>query len=85
MQLYPPFSGEPIPSAILNYTFPVGTPGWANLQLTTPIGTGSLPKSILYAKSVSDYSSSNTFYAALFDATRNQVYLAAGSQVAVFS
>jgi IPT/TIG domain len=84
---YPPFSPEPIPSTILNYTFPQGTPGLANLTVTTPIGTGTLPKSIFYAKSVTDYSSADTssFTAVLFDAKRNQVYLSAGDHIDVFS
>ncbi len=82
---YPPLSGEPYPSTILAYTFPSGTPGWADMQITTPIGTGILPKSIFYANTVTDYPSSDTFTAVLFDAKRNQVYLAAGDHVDVFS
>lgn len=82
---YPPFSGEPYPSAILAYTLPPGTPGWTDLQITTPIGTGTLPKSIFYAKSVTDYSSSDSLTSVLFDAKRNQVYLSAGDHVDVFS
>src|SRR5277367_1363886 len=82
---YPPFSPEPFPSAILNYTLPAGTPGWADLQVTTPIGTGTLPKSIFYAKSVTDYSSSDTFQAVLVDENRKQVYLSAGDHIDVFS
>ncbi|MGB2592336.1 MAG: IPT/TIG domain-containing protein [Candidatus Acidiferrum sp.] len=82
---YPPFSPEPIPSAVLNYTFPQGTPGLADLTISTPIGTGTLAKSIYYAKSVGDYSSTDTFTAVLFDATRNQVYLSAGDHIDVFS
>lgn len=82
---YPPFSPEPIPSTVLNYTFPQGTPGLADLTISTPIGTGTLPKSIYYAKSVTDYASSDTFTAVLFDAKRNQVYLSAGDHIDVFS
>ena len=82
---YPPFSGEPYPSAILAYTLPPGTPGWTDLQINTPIGTGTLPKSIFYAKSVADYSSSDSLTSVLFDAKRNQLYLSAGDHVDVFS
>lgn len=82
---YPPLSGEPYPSTILAYTFPAGAPGWADLQISTPIGSGALPKSIFYAKSVSDYSSPDQFAAVLVDAKRNQLYLAAGDHVDVFS
>ena len=80
-----PFSGEPYPSTILSYTFPAGSPGRADLQVTTPNGTGTLPKSIFYAKSVTDYSSPDSFTAVLVDEPRKQVYLSAGDHVDVFS
>lgn len=84
---YPPLSGEPYPSTILAYTFPSGTSGWADMKITTPIGTGTLPKSIFYANSVTDYASSDsaTFTAVLLDTKRNQVYVSAGNHVDVFS
>jgi IPT/TIG domain-containing protein len=82
---YPPFSGDGTESTILTYIFPPGNPGRADVQVTTPNGSGTLPKSIVYAKSVTDYSSSDVFAALLFDARRNQVYLAAGDHVDVFS
>jgi hypothetical protein len=82
---YPPFSGEPFPSAILKYTLPPGTPGWSDLQISTPIGTGTLPKAVFYAKSVTDYSSPDSFTAVLVDEKRKQVYLSAGDHVDVFS
>jgi IPT/TIG domain len=82
---YPPFSPEPIPSAVLNYTFPQGAPGLADLTVSTPIGAGTLAKSIYYAKSVTDYSSTDPFAAVLFDTTRNQAYLSAGDHIDVFS
>jgi hypothetical protein len=82
---YPPFSQEPFPSTILAYTFPPGSPGWSDLKVTTPIGSGTLPKSIFYAKSVTDYSSPDSFSALLVDQKRNQLYLAAGDHIDVFS
>lgn len=82
---YPPFSGEPFPSAILKYMFPPGVPGWADMQVSTPIGTGTLPKSVFYANSVTDYSSPDSFTAVLVDEKRKQVYLSAGDHVDVFS
>lgn len=82
---YPPFSAEPIPSTILAYTIPAGTPGWTDLQISTPIGTGTLPKSVFYAKSVTDYSSTDSFTAVLVDEKRKQVYLSAGDHIDVFS
>jgi hypothetical protein len=82
---YPPLSGEPYPSTILNFTMPAGVPGLADLQVSSANGTGSLPQAILYAKSVNDYSSSDTFAAVIYDAKRKQVYLSAGDHVDVFS
>ena len=82
---YPPFSGEPYPSTILSYTLPAGMPGWADVQVSTPIGSGVLPKSVFYAKSVTDYASPDSFAAMLVDEKRKQVYLSAGDHIDVFS
>ena len=82
---YPPLSGEPYPSTILAYTLPPGTPGWADLQISAPIGTGTLPKSVFYAQSVTDYTSPDSFTAVLVDPARSQVYLSAGDHLDVFS
>jgi hypothetical protein len=82
---YPPLSGEPYPSTILAYTLPPGTPGWADLQISTPIGTGTLPRSVFYAQSVTDYTSPDSFTAVLVDPARSQVYLSAGDHLDVFS
>lgn len=82
---YPPYTSEPFPSTYLDFTLPPGSPGFADLQLTTPIGTGTLARSIFYAKSVKDHASSDTFTDILYDSGRKQVYLAAGDHVDVFS
>jgi hypothetical protein len=82
---YPAFSGEPYPSTLLNYTLPAGTPGWADLQVETPIGSGTLPKAIFYAKSVTDHGSKDTFRALLLDSKRQQIYAAAGDHIDIFS
>ncbi|HLZ07117.1 MAG TPA: hypothetical protein VKT80_00895, partial [Chloroflexota bacterium] len=82
---YPPLIGDGTDATVLNYTFPPGNPGRADLQITTPNGSGSLPKSVVYAKSVTDYSSSDTFTALLVDTRRHQIYLSAGDHVDVFS
>ena len=82
---YPPFTNDGTLSTILNYTFPPGNPGRADVSVTTPNGVGTLAKSVVYAKSLTDYSSPDTFTAVLVDAVRNQVYLAAGDHVDVFS
>jgi hypothetical protein len=81
----PPFIGNGSTATILKYTFPPGNPGHADLQVTTPNGTATLAKSVVYAKTVTDHSSSDTFTALLVDAPRHQVYLSAGDHVDVFS
>jgi hypothetical protein len=77
-------SGEPYPSTVLDYIFPPGSPGWADLEIESPSGTGLLPKSVFYAKSVTDYASRDAFTAVLADPPRNRVYLSAGDHVDVF-
>lgn len=79
------FAGTPYPNKIINYTVPPGSPGWADLKLTTPDGTSTLPRGLFYAKSVSDYSSAETFTAVLYDQARQQLYLSAGDHIDVFS
>jgi hypothetical protein len=81
---YPPFTGEQT-AMYLSYTLPSGSPGWADLTVTTPNGTATLPKSFLFAKSVTDYSTSDIPTFVLFDNGRNQVYLSSGNHIDVFS
>ena len=82
---YPPRTSEPFPSTYFNFTIPAGTPGWADLQITTPNGSGALPRSIFYAKSVNDYATSDSPTAVLYDRGRRQVYLSAKDHIDVFS
>jgi hypothetical protein len=81
---YPPFTGEQT-DMFLSYTAPAGSPGWANLTVTTPNGTGTLPKAFFYAKSVNDYAMTDSPTFVLYDGGRNQLYLSAGAQIDVFS
>lgn len=80
-----PLAGTPFSNKVLDYTVPAGLPGWADLNLTTPDGSATLPKSLFYARSVTDYPSSDTFTAVLYDDARQQVYLSAGDHIDVFS
>ena len=82
---YPPLSGEPYPSTILKYDLPPGTNGFSDLQIETPIGTGTLPRAVYYARSVTDYASADTLTSVLLDQKRGQVYLTATDHVDVFS
>jgi hypothetical protein len=79
------FAGTPYPDKVLSYTVPPGSPGWADLKLTTPDGTSILPRGLFYAKSVTDYASADTFTAVLYDQARQQLYLSAGDHIDVFS
>lgn len=79
------FAGTPYPNKVLSYTVPPGSPGWADLKLTTPDGTSTLPRGLFYAKSVTDYASTDTFTAVLYDRVRQQLYLSAGDHIDVFS
>jgi len=80
-----PLAGTAFPSKVLTYTVPPGSAGWADITLTTADGTSTLPKSFFYAKSVTDYSSSDTLTAVLYDNQRQQLYLSAGNHIDVFS
>lgn len=82
---YLPFTRAPFPSTYLKFDVPPGSPGWADLTLSTPDGTSTLPKSFFYAKSVQDYPSSDSFQAVIFDPNREQLYLSAGDHIDVFS
>jgi DNA-binding beta-propeller fold protein YncE len=64
---------------------PPGSPGFADIDVTTSAGTGTLAKGFFYARSVKDYPSSDKFIAVLADTQRQRVYLAAKSQIDVFS
>jgi hypothetical protein len=54
---YRPSIGAPFPSTSLGFTVPSGSPGWADITVNTPNGSGVLPKGLFYAKSVTDYAS----------------------------
>jgi hypothetical protein len=82
---YLPFTGEAFPSTYLNFTVPPGSPGFADIDVTTSAGTGTLAKGFFYARSVKEYPSSDKFTAVLADTQRQRVYLAAKSQIEVFS
>jgi hypothetical protein len=80
-----PLAGTAFPNKLLTYTVPPGSAGWADITLTTADGTSTLPKSFFYAKSVTDYSSSDTLTTVLYDNQRQQLYLSAGNHIDVFS
>jgi hypothetical protein len=73
------------PEKLVTFTLPPGSPGAADVTLSTPDGSSTLPKAFHYAASITDYSSTDTFSDVLFDKARNQLYLTAGDHVDVFS
>jgi hypothetical protein len=81
---YPPFTGEQS-AMFLSYTTPAGSPGWADVTVQTPSGSGTLAKSFLFAKSVTDYAMTDSATYVLYDSGRNQLYLSAGNHIDVFS
>jgi len=76
---------EGIPVQDLTLTVPPGTPGPANIVVTSATGTATYPNGFRYLASVADYSSSDSLQAVLYDATRQQLYLNAGDHIDVFS
>jgi hypothetical protein len=77
----------------INYPFPVdevlvvvppGSPGSADVTVTSEAGTATLPKAFNYLL-ISDYSSADTFTYVLYDPQRHWVYLSAGDHIDVFS
>jgi len=82
---YLPMNGEAFPTTFLDFTVPPGTPGWTDIEVSTPSGKGTLPKSFFYAQSVKDYSTQDTLNAVQYDARRQQLYLSAQDHIDVFS
>ncbi|MGC2333201.1 MAG: IPT/TIG domain-containing protein [Candidatus Acidiferrales bacterium] len=69
----------------LRVTVPSGISGPADVTVTGPSGSSTLPKGFQYLPGVTDYSSNDTFAFALYDSTRHHVYLSAGDHVDVFA
>jgi len=85
VQTFPGEEPYPFPLHHLKVTVPSGSPGPADVTVSTPAGSSTLTKAIHYAKSVRDYAAPETFTHVLYDRFRRRVYLSAGSQVDVFS
>jgi hypothetical protein len=83
--LFPSESSYPFPLQHLAVTVPPSTPGAQDITITSPTGTAVSPGSFHYLKSVTDYSSPDSFHYVLYDSKRNQLYLSAGDHIDVFS
>jgi IPT/TIG domain len=76
---------EGIPVQDLTINVPPGSPGAANIVVTSPTGTATYPGGFQYLESVTDYSSADTFQGLIYDQSRQQLYLNAGNHIDVFS
>lgn len=74
----------PFAESSISFTIPAGSPGYANVTVTTPDGSTTVPNAVYYAQSVQDYASDDSFAAILYDRYRNQLYLSAGNHIDVF-
>jgi len=63
---------------------PSGTAGTADIAVTSSVGTATLKSAFTYLPGVTDYPSADTFTNVSYDATRNRIYLIAGSKIDVF-
>ena len=79
-----PFTDE-VTARLLNYTAPSGSPGRADVTVTTPNGTDTIHGGFLFAKSVTSYPMTDQPSFVQYDGGRNQLYLSTGSHIDVFS
>jgi len=77
--------GYPFPLQHLRVAIPAGTPGTKDVNVTSPAGSALFAKGLHYVQSVTSYSSADTFGLVIVDPTRQQLYLAAGDHLDVFS
>jgi hypothetical protein len=75
----------PFPLDHVRLTLPPGSPGAADIQVTSPSGTTTIAKGLHYLQSVTDYPSTDSFQFVLYDPKRQQIYLSAGDHIDVFS
>jgi hypothetical protein len=67
-------------------TSPPGSPGPANLTITTPVGTTTIPGGFHYMNQVTPVPlNPNNLLKGVWDESRNQVYFSDGNEIQVFS
>lgn len=73
------------PEAAVTFPVPPGTPGWADVQITTSNGTDTLKRGLQYLSAETQITG-GPFAFAVYDAVRNLFYLTGnGNSVSVFS
>jgi IPT/TIG domain len=79
------YAGIGYPEQTVTVIVPPGTPGWANIVLTTPNGTDTLKNGLEYLQTETNLTSGQ-FEFAVYDSVRNLFYLTGnGNTVAVFN
>jgi len=67
-------------------TSPPGAPGRADLTITTPVGTTTVPGGFHYMNQVTPVSlNTNNLLKGVWDESRNQLYFSGGNEIQVFS
>jgi IPT/TIG domain-containing protein len=74
-----------IPRQDLTVIVPSGSPGAADIVVTSASGTGTIPKGFHYLNSVTDYGTKDALQRVLYDQQRQRLYLNAGDHLDVFS
>jgi DNA-binding beta-propeller fold protein YncE len=77
--------GYPFPLDHIRFTVPSGISGPADITITSATGSAKILGGLHYEESVNDYPSSDTFQFILYDSSRQQLYLSAGTHIDVFS
>lgn len=83
--LFPGQTPYPFPLDLVRTVIPAGSPGPADISITSMAGTARIPSGLHYVQSLSDYSSADAFQFVLYDPKRQQIYLSAGDHIDVFS
>jgi len=73
------YSGYPEQSVTVSV--PQGTPGWADVTLTTPDGSDTLKRGVQYAAASAEGQTQQAYYFSVYDASRDRFYLTGGNNV----
>lgn len=76
-------SSYPFPLERITLSTPAGSPGTADISVTTPSGSTTLSRSFQFLASPQNYANPGLYKFILYDASRQQVFLTATDHVAV--
>ncbi len=82
----PPVSADYVltPLDDVKVTVPPGSPGPADIALSSQSGSTTITNGFTYLPNVTDFASPDTLSGVLFDSRRQRVYLSAGAKIDVF-